>query len=73
MAIAKASESSIKLRKKTDQCLHLHFHLISLAFSAVYRINVSNSISNILLRDSEKKGEVLIGVFIASSHGLCTS
>lgn len=30
MAMAKASEKSNTLRKKTQQCLHLHFHLIFL-------------------------------------------
>lgn len=76
MAMAKASEQSNKLREKTHQTQQSSFTFsfnFPLACSAVYRINLSNSISNILLRDSRKKREVLIGVFIVSSYGLHTS
>lgn len=72
IAMAKAWKKGNKLREKTHQTQQSSFTFsfnFPLACSAVYRINLSNSISNMLLRDSRKRGEVLIDwVFIVSSH-----
>lgn len=75
--MTKASKLGNKLREKTHQILQSSFTFsfnFPLVCSAVYRINLFNSISNILLGESRKRGEVLIDwVFIVSLHKVHTS